>query len=125
MTDSTIPGTTDRDLTERVRRLARYGAGWDGYTAAPAGPAAVEEACAFAAALGAAGSGFEAVLEPDGTVGLATDTPGGRYVFAFAGDGAFDVMLRADGRWSDAGRHPLRESGSVTVPETVRSLVAA
>lgn len=124
MTDSQDLPSTDRELTERVRRLARYGAGWDGYTAAPASPAAIEEACAFAAALGLAGTDLQASLEPDGSVDLAAERDGERLVLAFAGDGAVEILRRASGRWDEAGRHALRVDGAVRVPESVRALLA-
>jgi len=114
----------DLDLTERLRRLARYGAGWDGYRAETASPAAVEEACAFVAALGR-GEGLEAALEPDGSVNLAGDFGGARLLLAFEGNGAVAVSRRADGAWTEIGTYPLRETGGrVTVPAVLRALTA-
>ena len=111
------------DLTERLRRLARYGAGWDGYRAEPASPAAIEAACAFVAALGV-GEGLEASLDGDGTVNVGGTFPGGRFLLTFDDADTVTITRRADGAWLDAGSHPVSgDSGRVEVVPPVRAIL--
>jgi hypothetical protein len=115
----TLPGP-DLDLTERVRRLALYGAGWDGYRAEPASPVAVELACAFVAALGH-GEGLEASLDGDGTVNLSGAFGGDRILLAFEGDGNVSVCRREGGTWREDRSYVLRgPEGGVRVPPELR-----
>lgn len=110
-------------LTERLRRLARYGAGWDGYRAEPASPAAAELACATIAALGF-GDGLEASIGRDGAVDVSGEFPRGRVRLAFSAHGTVDASVREAGAWSEAESYRLLDAGRPAVPAGLRAFLA-
>ena len=98
-----------------VRRLQRYGKGWDGYEADPAVADSIRDAVEFLSRT-ASNAIFRADLGSDGIVSLAVDKGEARILLTFEGNGQVFVSEKRQGFWSEIGAYSIRGGLGRTTP---------